>query len=76
MNWNYTKTFLIVTVAGCVALLLVELVVGLDPGRTGGSLGRLIVMPLLALPVLVFLDVRAWFIERAASRKDRARRSP
>lgn len=76
MRWNFTKTFLIVTVAGCMALLLVELVMGLDPGRTGGSLGRIVVMLLLGLPVLVILDVRSWLIERAASRKGRVRPSP
>lgn len=69
MRFNYTKSFMLFAACGAAALLIYELIAGLDPGRSGGSLGRLIVMPLIALPFTLLADFVAAYRERRALRK-------
>lgn len=64
MRFNYTKSFMLIAVCGAAFLLAYELIAGLDPGRSGGSLGRLIVMPILALPFTLLADAVAAYRER------------
>lgn len=73
MKFNYTKTFLIITACGAACLLAVELILGLDPGRTGGSLGKLIVGSLIGSPLMAVADLVSWLRERG--RRGRASRS-
>lgn len=57
---NYTKTFIFITACGALCLFAVELVLGLDPGRTGGSLGKLIVGVLIGAPFMAIADLVSW----------------
>lgn len=61
MKFPYSKSVFIFCAPIAGALLVYELIVGLDPGRIGGSLSKMFVVPLVMLPfTLIFDAIAAW----------------